>query len=71
MTKINVTRIEEQTHGRLLYNVRAETSEGRVEFPIGVRDLGSAPLDEAAVLRSTLAMAEEMATLIRMRLNAR
>jgi hypothetical protein len=68
MTKLEVTKIEEQGNGRLLFNVRAYTSEGRIEFPIGIQDLGSAALDDIAVLRSTLGFADELATAIRLRL---
>ena len=65
MTKVEVTKIEEQGNGRLLFNVRAYASEGRIEFPIGIQDLGSSALDEIAVLRSTLGFADELAASIR------
>ena len=68
MTKLEVTKIEEQGNGRLLFNVRAYTSEGRIEFPIGIQDLGSPALDDIAVLRSTLGFADELAAAIRLRL---
>jgi hypothetical protein len=68
MTKVEVTKIEEQLNGRLLFNVCAYTSEGRIEFPIGIKDLGSPALDETAVLRSTLEFADELAASIRPRL---
>ena len=68
MTKLEVTKIEEQGNGRLLFNVRAYTSEGRIEFPIGIQDLGSPALDDVAVLRSTLCLADELAAAIRLRL---
>jgi hypothetical protein len=68
MAKFEVTKIEEQGNGRLLFNVRAYTSEGRIEFPIGIQDLGSPALDELAVLRSTLGVADELAASIRLRL---
>ena len=67
-TTIEVTRIEEQAKGRLLFNVRANTSEGRIDFPIGIQRLGSPVLDEAAVLRSTLNLAEELTASLRLRL---
>jgi hypothetical protein len=70
MTKLEVTKIEEQGNGRLLFNVRAYTSEGRIEFPIGIQDLGSPALDEIAVLRSTLDVADQLAASIRLRLAA-
>jgi hypothetical protein len=68
MTKLEMTKIEEQGNGRLLFNVRAYTSEGRIEFPIGIQDLGSPALDDIAVLRSTLDFADELAAAVRLRL---
>jgi hypothetical protein len=68
MTKLEVAKIEEQGNGRLLFIVRAYTSEGRMEFPIGIQDLGSPALDEIAVLRSTLGLADDLAASIRLRL---
>jgi hypothetical protein len=68
MTKLEVTKIEELGNGRSLFNVRAYTSEGRIEFPIGIQDLGSPALDDVAVLRSTLGHADELAAAIRLRL---
>jgi hypothetical protein len=68
MTKLEVAKIEEQGNGRLLFIVRAYTSEGRMEFPIGIQDLGSPALDEIAVLRSTLGLADDLASSIRLRL---
>jgi hypothetical protein len=68
-TKIEVTKIEEQPKGRRLFNVRAYSSEGRIEFPIAIQELGSPLLDEAAVLRSTLDVAEKLAVSLRLRLS--
>lgn len=67
-TNIEVTKIEEQAKGRLLFNVRTETAEGRIDFPIGMQELGSPDLDEAAVLRSTLDFAQQLTASIRLRL---
>jgi hypothetical protein len=67
-TKIEVTKIEEQANGRLLFNVRAHTAEGRIEIPVGIQDLGSPDLDEVAVLRSALGFAQELMASIRLRL---
>ena len=67
-TTIELTRIEEQAKGRLLFNVRAYTAEGRIEFPIGIQRLGSPGLDEAAVLRSSLDFAEDLTASLRLRL---
>ena len=68
MTKVEVAKIEDQQNGRLLFCVRAHSPEGRIEFPIGIQDLGTPALDEAAVLRTTLEFADDLAKSIRMRL---
>jgi len=65
---IEVTKIEEQAKGRLLFNVRAYTAEGRFDFPMGIQRLETPALDEAAVLRSTLQFAEELTAALRLRL---
>jgi len=70
MATIELTEIEEQAKGRLLYNVRANTAEGRIDFPIGIQRLGSEVLDEAAVLRTTLVFAEELTAALRLRMPA-
>jgi len=67
MTKVEVTKVEEQRNGRFLFSVRAVTSEGRIEFPMGIHDLGSPALDEIAVLRSTLGIADDLVVSIRQR----
>jgi hypothetical protein len=67
-TAIEVTKIEEQANGRLLFNVSANTPEGRIEFPMGIQRLGSPVLDEAAVLRSALDFADDLAASLRLRL---
>ena len=67
---IEVTKIEEQAEGRLLFNVRTNTAEGRIDFPIGILGLETPVLDEAAVLRSTLQFAEDLTAAIRLRLPA-
>ncbi len=67
-TTIEVTKIEEQAKGRLLFNVCAYTPEGRIESPMGIQRLGSPVLDEAAVLRSELEFADELAASLRLRL---
>jgi hypothetical protein len=68
MKNVEITKIEEQLNGRLLYSVRAYNSAGRIEFPVGIQDLGTPALDEIAVLRSTLTFADELAASIRLRL---
>jgi hypothetical protein len=61
MTKAEVTEIEQQLDGRLLFRVRLAASAGRIEFSIAIQDQGSATLNEKAVLRSTLGLASELA----------
>ncbi len=61
MTKPEVTEIERQLGGRLLFRVRLAASAGRVEFSIAIQDQGSASLNEKTVLRSTLSLASELA----------
>ena len=70
MAKLEIKKIEDQRDGRLLFNVRVYAAEGRIEFPIGIQDLGSPAQDEAAVLRSTLGFAEELAASVRQRQRA-
>jgi hypothetical protein len=41
-----------------------------MEFPIGIQDQGSATANEAAVLTSTLAFAEELAAAARLQLGS-
>ena len=65
MRKIEVTKIEEQLHGRVLYNFRALTSQGRVDLPIAVQTSGSVALDESAVLKAVGALSENLAELVR------
>lgn len=61
MTKAEVTEIEQQLGGRLLFRVRLAASAGPMEFSIPIQDQGSAALNKKAVLRSTLDMASELA----------
>jgi hypothetical protein len=68
MAQIQVLKVEEGLEGRLLFSVRVAASAGRMELPIPVLTLGSAALNETAVLRSTLDFAEELAASVRLRL---
>ncbi len=70
MADIELLEVEDQPGHRLLFHVRVNAAAGRMEFPIGVTDEGSAPLNETAVLRSTLAFAEDLATSTRTKLGA-
>jgi hypothetical protein len=68
MTKLEVTKIEDQLNGRSLFNVRAYMVAGQFDLPIGIQTLGSPALDEAAVLRSALGIAEEVTAAAKVRL---
>ena len=71
MAKIEVKEVEEQLNHRLLFSVRVSADKGQIEFPIGIQDQGSTAANEAAVLTSTLSVAEELAASARLRLGAR
>lgn len=68
MAKLEVTKIEEQRDRRLLFNVRIYAAVGRIDFSIGIQDLGSSALNDAAVLQSALGFSEELAASVRLRL---
>jgi hypothetical protein len=68
MADIQMVKVEQHPDGRLLFSVRVQASEGRMEFPIAGHDEGTAARNEVAVLRSTLRFAEELADSIRLRL---
>jgi hypothetical protein len=70
MADIQVTKVEQHPNGRLLFSVRVQTGEGRMEFPIAVQDEGTASRNEVAALRSTLRFAEELAESVRLRLGS-
>ena len=70
MTKVEVSKVEEYPDHRLLFSVSVDTAQRRMELPIEIQDLGSAALDEAAVLRSTLRFAEDLAASVRRQLTA-
>ena len=69
MANLEVTKVEEQGNGRSLFNVHVVGAEGRADFPIAIQDRGSSALDEAAVLRSTLAFAEDLSAAVQNRLD--
>jgi hypothetical protein len=70
MADIQVAKVEQHPNGRLLFSVRVQTSEGRMEFPIAVQDAGTAARNEEAVLRSALRIAEELAESARLRVGS-
>jgi hypothetical protein len=60
MAKIEIKEVEQQLNRRLLFSVRVNGDTDHMEFPIGIPDQGSPVANEAAVLASTLAFAEEL-----------
>ena len=68
MAELEVTKVEERLNHQVLYNVRLSADANRMEFPIGIQDQGSASANEAAVLASTLTLAEELEAAARLRL---
>lgn len=65
---IEVSNVEQRANGRLLYSVCVRSSEGIIEFPVAVQDEGIAAQNEAAALRTTLRLAEDLAESVRRRL---
>jgi hypothetical protein len=70
MANIEVKKVEEQLNHGLLFTMRVNADEGHMEFPIGIQDQGSPAANEAVVLASTLAFAEELEAAARRRLGA-
>jgi len=70
MADIQVANVEQHPNGGLVFSVRVQAGEGRMEFPIAVQDQGTAGRNEVAVLRSTLRFAEELAQSVRLRLGS-
>jgi hypothetical protein len=70
MADIQMAKVEQHPNGTLLFSVRIHATDGRIEFPIAVRDEGTAARNEVAVLRSTLRFAEELAESVRLRLGS-
>jgi hypothetical protein len=70
MAELEVTKVAEQVNHQFLYSVRLGTDANRMEFPIGIQDQGSARANEAAVLASTLALAEELEAAARLQLRS-
>ena len=70
MVKIEIRKVEEQLNHRLIFDVRVIGDTDHMEFPIGIPDLGSPTANEASVLASTLAFAEQIEAAARLRLAA-
>jgi hypothetical protein len=70
MANIDVKKVEDQLDHGLLFSVRVNADDGHMESPVAIQDRGSPPANEAAVLASTLAFAEELEAAARLRLGA-
>lgn len=70
MVDVQVAKVEHHPNGRLLFSVRVQTGEGRMDFPIAVQDEGTAARNELAVLQSSLRFAEELVESVRLRLGS-
>ena len=68
MAELEVTKVEERLNHQFLYSVRLSADANRMEFPICIQDQGSAHGNKAAVLASTLALAEELEAAARLQL---
>ena len=69
MANVELVKVEQRRNASLLYSVRLHTSAGNMEFPIAIKDRGTAASNEAAVLRSTLGVAKELKASARLRLS--
>jgi hypothetical protein len=69
MANTELIRVEERAGGRLLFNVRVIGTAGRIEFPVAIRDQGSAALNETEVLKRALGFASELEAAFRLRLD--
>lgn len=70
MADIEIVETEVRKSGHILFRVRYHAEERDVEFQVAIQDRGSLPLNEDAVLRSSLSMAEALETSIKLRLAA-
>lgn len=68
VTTLELTKIEARLHNRLLFNVRANSSGQRIDFPIEIKGRGSPALDDEAVLAAALTWAEALVAALRFRL---
>ena len=70
MAKIEIKKVEEQPNHRLVFSVRVSGDTDHMEFPIGIPDQGSPAANDAVVLTSALAIAEELGAAAKLRLGA-
>jgi hypothetical protein len=68
MAGIQVTQVEQHPNGKLVYSVRVQSAEGRMEFPMAAQDVRTTAQNEEAVLRSMLRFALEPTESVRLRL---
>jgi hypothetical protein len=70
MTTLQMAIVERHPGGRLVFNVRAQTDAGKLEFPISVEDEGTQAKNETTALRSVIVLAEAVAASARQRLTS-
>ena len=70
MANIEIRKVEDQPNCRLLFSVQVSGDTDRMEFPVGIPDQGSPAANDAAVLTSALAFAEQLEAAARLRLAA-
>jgi hypothetical protein len=70
MANIEIRKVEEQPDHRLVFSVRVSGDADHREFPVGIPDQGSPAANDAAVLTSALAFAEQLEAAARLRLAA-
>lgn len=70
MAMIDIRKVEARPNHQLLFNVRVSGDRDHMEFPVGIPDQGSRAANEAAVLASALAFAEQLEAAVRLRLGA-
>ena len=70
MASIEIRKVEEQPDHRLVFSVRVSADTDHMEFPVGIPDQGSPAANDAAVLTSALAFAEQLEAAARLRLAA-
>ena len=70
MAKIEIKKVEERLNHRLLFSVRVSGYTEPVEFPVDIPDQGSQAANEAAVLTSVLAVAENIEAAAQLRMGA-
>jgi hypothetical protein len=70
MANIEIRKVEEQPDHQLVFSVRVSGDADHMEFAVGIPDQGSPAANDAAVLTSALAFAEQLEAAARLRLAA-